>query len=115
MTKPHVIPFPALEVSGEIEPARERLSAPPILITEQEVAFSTAAAVGVVQIADGYHRVCASYHADDENTDIRAESPDTNHQCPTCRDVAVRLGVCWPRLDMIAHTTSTTSKLQPER
>ena len=46
MTEPHVTPPPALEVSGEAEPAVQRVSAPPILITEQEVAFSTAAALG---------------------------------------------------------------------
>ncbi|HYB36124.1 MAG TPA: hypothetical protein VEF72_10345 [Mycobacterium sp.] len=47
MTEPHVIPAAALEVSGEPEPALERVSARPILITEQEVAFGTAAALGV--------------------------------------------------------------------
>ena len=47
MTEPHVIPSLALEVSGEPEPALEGLSASPTLITEQEVAFSTAAALGV--------------------------------------------------------------------
>jgi len=47
MTEPRVILPPAAEVSGGPEPALERVSAPPILITEQEVAFSTAAALGV--------------------------------------------------------------------
>ena len=38
---------PPMESSSELEPAVEPVSAPPILITEQEVVFSTAAAVGV--------------------------------------------------------------------
>jgi hypothetical protein len=46
MVEPPVTPPPALKMSGETEPALERVSAPPILITEQEVAFSTAAALG---------------------------------------------------------------------
>jgi hypothetical protein len=47
MAEPHVIPPPAPEPPGKPEPAIETVSAPPILITEQEVAFSTAAARGV--------------------------------------------------------------------
>ena len=46
MTEPHETPAPTLELSGETEPALEKESAPPILITEQEVAFGTAAALG---------------------------------------------------------------------
>jgi hypothetical protein len=46
MTEPQLIPSLALEVSGEPEPALERLPASPTLITEQEVVFSTAAALG---------------------------------------------------------------------
>jgi hypothetical protein len=54
MTEPRVTLPPAAEVSGEPEPALERVSAPPILITEQEVAFSTAAALGVRRIRAGH-------------------------------------------------------------
>jgi hypothetical protein len=47
MSEPHVIPPPAPELQGKPEPALETVSAPPILITEQAVAFSTAAAQAV--------------------------------------------------------------------
>jgi hypothetical protein len=47
MTEPYVIPCPAPELQGKPEPALETVAAPPILITEQEVAFSTAAAQAV--------------------------------------------------------------------
>lgn len=44
MTEPHVIPA---EVSRKPESAHQKMSSPSVLITEQEVAFSTAAAQGV--------------------------------------------------------------------
>jgi len=47
MTEPHVIDAPALEVSSEPEPVPGSLSASPKLISEQELALSTAAALGV--------------------------------------------------------------------
>jgi hypothetical protein len=47
MTESHVIPPPGPEVSEQPVAALERVSAPPILIAEQEVAFSTAAARGL--------------------------------------------------------------------
>jgi hypothetical protein len=34
-----------------------------------------------LQIADGYHRVCASYHLD-ENTDIPCRITNHSHQTP---------------------------------
>ena len=49
MTEPNEASAPALELWGETEPALERVSAPPILISEPEVAFSTVAAVGAQQ------------------------------------------------------------------
>jgi hypothetical protein len=52
MTEPHVIPLPAPELQGKSQPALETVAAPLILITEQQVAFSTAAAQAV-QPRDG--------------------------------------------------------------
>jgi hypothetical protein len=37
-----------------------------------------------LQIADGYHRVCASYHLD-ENTDIPCRITDHPHQPPAAQ------------------------------
>lgn len=47
MTQPHVMPAAVLQTSGEAEPAPEEVSVPPILVTEQEVAFGTATALGL--------------------------------------------------------------------
>ena len=46
MSESQVIPAPGTEVPTKFEPASARLSAPPILITEQEVALGTTAAQG---------------------------------------------------------------------
>ena len=47
MTQPHVKPAAALEILEGLEPALEGVPVRPILVTEQEVTFGTAAALGV--------------------------------------------------------------------
>ncbi len=47
MTQPHVKPAATLEISGGPASALEGVSVQPILVTEQEVTFGTAAALGV--------------------------------------------------------------------
>jgi hypothetical protein len=47
MTEQHVMPAAALQTSAETEPAPDEVSVPPVLVTEQEVAFGTAAALGL--------------------------------------------------------------------
>ena len=53
---------PARGVGPEKDPRRKALS--PILLVRGDLTTGVP-----VQVADGYHRVCASYHTD-ENTDI---------------------------------------------
>ena len=51
-------------VATDLEKIKNKKALSPVLLVRGDLATARAA-----QIADGYHRVCASYHTD-ENTDI---------------------------------------------
>ena len=59
-----LLPVDNPHVASDLDKVRERKSLSPILLVRGDLTADLA-----LQIADGYHRVCASYHTD-ENTDI---------------------------------------------
>ena len=67
-----LLPVDNVHVAGDLAKIAKRKALSPVLLVRGDLAAGRPA-----QIADGYHRVCASYYTD-ENTDI------------PCRLVAVR-------------------------
>jgi hypothetical protein len=59
-----LLPTDNAHVASDLKKIRKTQPLSPILLVRGDVTVNRAA-----QIADGYHRVCASYHTD-ENTDI---------------------------------------------
>jgi hypothetical protein len=59
-----LLPADNKHVAGDIAKVRSGKALSPVLLVRGELRLDVA-----LQIADGYHRVCASYHLD-ENTDI---------------------------------------------
>jgi hypothetical protein len=59
-----LLPVDNPHVASDLAKIRKRRSLSPILLIRGDLATDVA-----LQVADGYHRVCASYHTD-ENVDI---------------------------------------------
>jgi hypothetical protein len=59
-----LLPVDNVHVAGDLAKVQKGKALSPVLIIQGDLLTGVAA-----QIADGYHRVCASYHLD-ENTDI---------------------------------------------
>jgi hypothetical protein len=59
-----LLPVDNPHVAADLKKAKKQKALSPVLIIRGDITDSVDA-----QIADGYHRVCASYHLD-ENTDI---------------------------------------------
>jgi hypothetical protein len=59
-----LLPRDNAHVAGDLDKIAKRRSLAPVLLVRGDLTTGRA-----LQIADGYHRVCASYHVD-ENTDI---------------------------------------------
>ena len=63
-------------VAADLTKVKNNKALSPVLLIRGSLAHGIA-----VQIADGYHRVCASYHLD-ENTDIPCRIVEHPHQLP---------------------------------
>jgi hypothetical protein len=68
-----LLPADNAHVASDLRKVRKGQALSPILLVRGDVASDRP-----LQIADGYHRVCASYHTD-ENTDIPCRIVDLGH------------------------------------
>ena len=66
-------------VAADLAKVKNNKALSPVLLIRGNHAHGIA-----LQIADGYHRVCASYHLD-ENTDIPCRITDHPHQPPAAQ------------------------------
>jgi len=76
-----LLPADNAHVAASLKKIRKGQALSPILLVRGDIAAGRA-----MQVADGYHRVCASYHTD-EDTDIPcriADLPDTTCRHPLC-------------------------------